>query len=299
MVYTGLKLESSISIDMLYSVHYFECMRDFSFEGETHNFWELVCVDKGTVDIYYGTHVTTLKKDEIFFHEPNEFHNVRGNGDSVPNLLIISFSCQSPVMDFFRKKKLKINEIERSFLANILSEARNCFDCRLDINYQLDIPLKTEEHFGAQQLLRMYLEQFFIYLYRRFGSDRAKYMQTDIEAGGQSDSIIFGRVVEYMEMNLTSRLTIDQICRDNLLGRSKLQKIFRERCGVGPIEYFLYLKIRAAKEMIRTGNMNFTQIADALGYSSIHYFSRQFKKISGMTLSEYANSIKEMAEKKG
>ena len=42
--------------------------------------------------------------------------------------------------------------------------------------------------------------------------------------------------------------------------------------------------------------MNFTQIADALGYTSIHYFSRQFKKITGMTPSEYASSIKVLAE---
>ena len=40
--------------------------------------------------------------------------------------------------------------------------------------------------------------------------------------------------------------------------------------------------------------MNFTQIAEHLGYTSIHYFSRQFKKVVGMTPSEYASSIKAM-----
>ena len=56
------------------------------------------------------------------------------------------------------------------------------------------------------------------------------------------------------------------------------------------------LKINAAKELIRTNRMNFTQIAEHLGYASIHYFSRQFKKVTGMTPSEYASSIKAMAE---
>ena len=42
--------------------------------------------------------------------------------------------------------------------------------------------------------------------------------------------------------------------------------------------------------------MNFTQISDFLGYSSIHYFSRQFKKLSGMTPTEYATSIKAISE---
>ncbi|MEG2232251.1 MAG: AraC family transcriptional regulator, partial [Lachnospiraceae bacterium] len=44
-------------------------------------------------------------------------------------------------------------------------------------------------------------------------------------------------------------------------------------------------------------HMNFTQISDFLGYNSIHYFSRQFKKTTGMTPSEYASSIKLLAEK--
>ena len=49
--------------------------------------------------------------------------------------------------------------------------------------------------------------------------------------------------------------------------------------------------------MIRDEQMNFTQIAEALGYSSIHYFSRQFKKLAGMTPSEYASSIRAISER--
>ena len=56
------------------------------------------------------------------------------------------------------------------------------------------------------------------------------------------------------------------------------------------------MKVEAAKQMIRDEQMNFTQISESLGYSSIHYFSRQFKKMTGMTPSEYASSIRAIAE---
>ena len=98
------------------------------------------------------------------------------------------------------------------------------------------------------------------------------------------------------QVHLNTHVTIDQICKDNLIGRSQLQKIFKEHCDLGIIEYFSMLKINAAKELIRTKQLNFTQVAEHLGYTSIHYFSRQFKKVSGMTPSEYASSIKAMAE---
>lgn len=81
------------------------------------------------------------------------------------------------------------------------------------------------------------------------------------------------------------------------MGLSQLQRIFRSQCGCGIIEYFSQLKIQRAKELIRENTLNFTQIADYLGYTSIHYFSRQFKKITGMTPSDYALSIKALSER--
>ena len=73
--------------------------------------------------------------------------------------------------------------------------------------------------------------------------------------------------------------------------------MFRDQHQCGVIEFFSRMKIELAKQLIRENQMNFTQISDFLGYSSIHYFSRQFKKISGMTPSEYATSIKARSER--
>ena len=57
------------------------------------------------------------------------------------------------------------------------------------------------------------------------------------------------------------------------------------------------MKIECAKTYIREDSYNITQIADMLGYESIHYFSRQFKKITKMSPKEYSNSIKAMGIK--
>ena len=65
----------------------------------------------------------------------------------------------------------------------------------------------------------------------------------------------------------------------------------------GAMDFFSRLKIAYARQLIRENQMNFTQISEFLGYSSIHYFSRQFKKISGMTPTEYITSIKALSER--
>jgi len=159
MSYNGIILRKSISISKIYSIHYFEYMSDFSFEGESHDFWEFLCVDKGEVIVTADTEHSVLRHGEITFHQPNEFHNVRATGEVAPNLVVISFRCEDKAMSFFRRKTLKIDEAERNILANIISEARRCFDCRLDDPYLQNMPRKEPELFGAEQLISLYLEQ--------------------------------------------------------------------------------------------------------------------------------------------
>lgn len=301
MPYIGVELKNSITVEKVYSIHYFEYMSDFSFEGESHNFWEFICVDKGEVGVTAGSRFCILKKGDILFHQPNEFHNVKATGEVAPNLVVVSFQCRDEAMRFFKERIFRIDEIERELLSNIIIEARRCFDCRLDDPYLQNMPQKEPDAFGAEQLIRMYLEHFLIHIIRRYSNPiiiRKKLPETEPPkfTKNKSDAAVFNRVVEYLEQNLNGHVTIEQICRDNLIGRSQLQKIFKDRSSLGIIEYFSHMKINAAKEMIRTNRMNFTQIAEHLGYTSIHYFSRQFKKVTGMTPSEYASSIKAMAE---
>lgn len=59
------------------------------------------------------------------------------------------------------------------------------------------------------------------------------------------------------------------------------------------------MKIDYAKKYIRENDYNMSQIADILGYESIHYFSRQFKKVTGMSPTEYSKSIKAIEERGG
>lgn len=301
MGYEGIDQETVISINKIYTIHYFEYMNDFSFEGESHDFWEFICVDKGEVGVTAGTKFYTLKKNEIMFHSPNEFHNVKAVGGIAPNLVVISFSCESKAMSFFLKKILRIDELEHNLLADIIIEARRLFDCRLDDPYLQNMPLKQSRPFGAEQLIRLHLEHFLIHLHRRYQSpptlNKGLMKQESFNfIKNKEDAEIFRRVTDYMEENINRHICIEQICRDNLVGRSQLQRIFREHCNLGIIEYFSTLKISASKELIRTRQMNFTQIAESLGYTSIHYFSKQFKKITGMAPTEYASSIKAITE---
>ena len=155
--YESVTLHQSLLISKLFTVHYFEYMNDLSFPGEAHNFWEFVCVDKGEVTIGAGDAVHTLKKGDIAFHEPNEFHWVRANGSIAPNLIVISFSSKSPMMNFFRKKILRTDDFARNILARIITEAGNFLEGRLDDPYQTTLHTKSSLPPGSGQLISFIL----------------------------------------------------------------------------------------------------------------------------------------------
>lgn len=294
MKYKPTKLHEELHIRKIFTIHYYEYMSDFAFDGESHDFWELLCVDNGVVDITAGQKKLTLGRGDIIFHKPNEFHALAANGIIPPNLVVISFECSDPSMHFFENRVLSVGDSERRLLAQIITEARNNFSNRLDNPYTEQMIRREEPPFGCEQMMKLHLEQLLIQLYRNYTA----HFQTkeNPHSTGDSDHI-YEDILAYFDSRIRSQLTLEQICRDNLIGNSQLKRLFREKNNSGVMKCFIHLKIDEAKRLVRSRQMNFTQIADYLGYGSVHYFSRQFKKETGMTPSEYTASIKQLAER--
>lgn len=300
-------LTEDINVTDIITIHYFEYRSDFYFPGEYHDFWEFLCVDKGEVIVMADEQEHTLKKGDIIFHKPNEFHNVRANGVVAPNLVVIAFRCESPSMEYFHNKILKIGDTERTILARLITEALQTFSSKLDDPYLTGLEYRDEMPFGSLQLIKTNLEQLLIRFIRK-ATEKTYRVNSPMEIFEHSsdttkktvrqknDDQLYQQLTDYLKENINMQLTIDQICQDLLVGSSQVQKLFNERNGCGIISYFSKMKIEAAKEYIRANHMNFTQISEALGYTSVHYFSRQFKKTSGMTPSEYAQSVKVITE---
>lgn len=294
MSYTMTKLHEELTVKIIYTIHYYEYMSDFVFEGESHSFWEFLCVDKGEVEVTAGRKKLVLKPGDIIFHKPNEFHALAANGIIAPNLVVISFDCPSPAMEFFHDKRFSIDEHERFLIAQIIAEARENFSNRLDNPYMEQLTRREEPPFGCEQMIKIHLEHLLLQLYRNYSIAHTKHHHTSDVA---ESNRIFHSILTYLEHHIHSQLTVEKICKDNLIGNSQLKRLFKEKNNSGIMECFIHLKMEYAKQLIRSRQMNFTQIADDLGYSSVHYFSRQFKKETGMTPSEYTASIKQLAER--
>lgn len=288
--YIATELRKVIDVQSIVTVHYFEYAKNYVFEGERHDFWELLYVDKGEVEVMADEVGYRLKRGEMIFHKPNEFHNVFANGVVAPNLVVVAFVCPSPAMTYFEGKILKAGEDERELLARLVNEARDAFTTPLDDPGTVRMERASSSAFGSEQMIGMLLEQMLIRLVRR-GAEPAYSVKESSSVKKRSDNDLVRRVIAYMEENVAGNLTFSAVCRFSAQSATNLKTIFKAATGRGVMEYYRWLKIEQAKVLLREGNGNITQIADKLGYASVHYFSRYFKQATGMTPSEYTLSI--------
>lgn len=288
-------LNMAIEIKELVSVHYFEYSKNYIFEGEKHDFWEFLYVDKGVINIMADDRKFILKQGEMIFHKPNEWHNVIANGKVAPNLIVIAFVCPSPAMAYFQEKVLSVNHIVKGCLGKIIAEAKQAFVSDLSDPQLKSLVKRKQILFGAEQLIKTYLELLLIEMIREEKSlPEVTRTSPNIREYVEEEKVNI--IINLLKENIHESLSLEDISKQTLLSKSSLQKLFKNHMNISIMEYFKQLKIQEAKTLIRESNYNFTEISRLLGYNSIHYFSRTFKNVTGMTLSDYTNSVKRLIE---
>ncbi len=292
--YEPTKIKSNFSIDEIYTIHYFEYHKNYTFGGESHNFWELIYVDEGEIVVTADEEEYLLKKNQLLIHAPNEFHSVRSNRVEAPNVIIVSFSSKDAILDKLCKKFFYINEFERSLLTGIVREAGLAFSNDLsDPDYK---KLERRENADAlsEQMLLILLEELIITLLRRDGLERYKLPK---EQQGSIESQ-FSALTKWIDKNIDRNFKVSDLQAEMLLNKTALEYMFREKAGMGAIAYCRQRKIEAAKKMLREDDFNISQISERLGFSSVHYFSRTFRKLEGESPSEYARKSRNLKDHK-
>ena len=285
------KLNSKIDISGIITILFYKFTKNYVFPGEVHDFWEFIYIDKGELIITAGENSYILKAGELAFHKPNEFHDIRANGTISPNVIVVSFTCKSKYMDFFKNKILFLSDDEKQLLSYVVKESENVFDPIQNKPPISGMTKKASAPFGAEQIIRHDLEKLLINIYRRQDSIYIKQRRLRVNQQHSYKNVAEG-IIGILEENIQNKLSLDAISKQMNLSVSQTKKIFQQEVKDSIINYFITLKIEEAKRLINESEMNFTQISEFLGYDTIGYFSRIFKQKTGMTPSEYSLSVK-------
>jgi AraC-like DNA-binding protein len=95
------------------------------------------------------------------------------------------------------------------------------------------------------------------------------------------------RVTHFMSENIESNLTLREIASFAGYSESFFYRKFIKETGHAPIDYFIHMKINKASIYLIKTQMTIAQIAAKLGFNSADYFSRTFRRIVGITATEF------------
>ncbi|MBE5746723.1 MAG: AraC family transcriptional regulator [Clostridiales bacterium] len=282
------KISNLLNVQKIVTIHYQTLGKNYVFNEEKHDFWEINYVDKENVYIGIDGEKIELKQGEIIFIKPNQPHFVE-SGNKEPNLFIISFTCRSESMNFFGDKKYTVPEKLRYLLQNIMSEAEQTFDLPDFDPHLNELRLKENPNLGGEQIIKNALETLLIYMLRN--AQKRSSSQEFFVSKIADSSELEDEIVRILRSKIYGKFTLADLSNELHYGTTRLCTFFREKTGKSIYQTYIKLKINEAKKLIRK-NKSFTEIADLLCFDSISTFAFVFKKHVGMTPSEYRNSIK-------
>jgi len=293
--YEGIRLHTAVNIDYLYTLHYFEHFKDYAFEAESHNFWELVYLDNGELilEIEGNKNRFLLHHGQIALIPPNIGHNFIST-EKHYDLFVISFSSKSFAMNVLNRKLIYLSSYnQRYIIGQILYEARKSFKKPLSALSFSKIELKEENTQYTLSIIKKLLELLLVDMLRNYNkSFSSVLLRKDFES--YSADII--NIIHFLRTNIYKKITLPEAARVINMSVSQAQKKFTKEVGKSIMMYFSELRIEEAKFLLRTENISLAEIAEQLHYHSVFHLSSRFKKITGMPPSRYLKSLQEMID---
>ena len=278
MIYEMISMPDRMRVDGICTVLVADYMKNGGI-GEAHDFPELVYIAKGeTVGILDGEEIEK-HEGQLMLIAPGSFHKKKKPGESEG--WIISFASESPLLKDLYNRLIDLDEAEKKALSDLFALGRRCFTRRPVGARVHGMMLSERANAWLLEAFKKRLELFLLDLHRHYGADGADarvYKTAERE-----------RVLRLLRERVYENLTVEEIAALAGISVSKLKLLFREKGGV--MHCFIRLKIERAKQMIQAGEMIFSEIADALGFASLHYFSRTFKTVTGISPSQFKNLL--------
>lgn len=250
----------------------------------THDFSELVLILDGRGTHFTHKHQFQVSRGDLFVINGDLAHGYK----DLDNLILIN------ILFDLEKLKLPDFDISRSagfhtlFTVEPLLRESSKFSSRLKLNQQQiydisqlidQIEKEQSEQEEGYNFLSASLFMQLIALLSRFYASNSN--------SDQKSLYRLGETISFIEENLNRTISIRELLKVSHMSESTLLRAFKKITGKSPLDYHLHKKIEKACSLMLASDKPITMIAYDMGFSDSNYFSRQFKKVKGVTPREY------------
>lgn len=221
----------------------------------------IYCID-GTGSISIGEDVFKLQRNNYFIIPANKAHKYWASESSPWSIYWLHFGGEHSFyfQDFFGK----VTPIRKTSKSRI-DDRINLFN---ELLSALESGFSTQNLNYANLCLNNLLASFF-------------YVETYRTVKGHKSSNPVDQSVLFMQKNIHKNLKVSDFAKEVNLSESHLSKLFRNKTGSSPLDYFINLKMQEAIRLLTGQPLKIKEVANILGYNDPYYFTRIFTKQIG------------------
>ncbi len=284
MNYKGMPVFDLVSVLEIVTVLKKHFVRPLTGAGaEAHDFPEMIYVLKGEYSPSLDGKAYDLKEGDLLTYAPLVYH--KGARVEEADVLIVSFKGKGEALSKIYNRVFSLTYEEKNRLYALVEKGLSSLRPHAPEEKMGGMALKEGVDPFVLQEIKRELELLIISM-----ASRASLAQ---ETGEENEER--RAVVRYLKEHIGESLTLEEIAKANGMSVSKLKLLFRSQkeggFGGGPINYHIHLKMQEAKRLLREKKYNVSEIAERLGFSSVHYFSRLFKERVGVSPTQYAKTL--------
>ncbi len=257
------KLDFSIS--GFHTAYEFRWDENFIHLGEQHDFWEIVYVISGEVEVAEDERVYRLRERNMIFHAPMEFHKIRSMPGSSPHILILTFSANGDVPSELSEGVFSVDLKDQDRFYSLVNTVKGFF--HNDDALPLDI-----------QLAALNLNMFILKL---VSNQKAKSKFSMSRSATEYHNIVVA-----MSEGLHSNLTLTDIADKCHISISYIKTLFARYSGISPKTYYANMRFNEAVRLLDEG-FSVNEVSEIMNFSSPNYFSVFFKNQCGMPPAKY------------
>ena len=250
--------------------------RDYDFnmvQKHFHNEYEIYYLLSGERYYFIEQQIYHAKKGSLVFIDRNQIHKTVGVNSNYHDRILILISADEigPLLNLYDNIELA-TFFSKNFGIIDLNEAGQKYVEGLLFFIIREMKMK---HSNYDFMVKMKLAELLVYGIRCNSGENSNLLSVPVKTEKYKK---ISEIAKYINENYHEGISLADIADDFYISKCYLSRIFREITGFTVNEYINITRIKRAQQLLEQSQYNITEIADIVGYESITYFEKVFKK---------------------
>ena len=262
-----------------------QVIREQSFSMSSRHFhdtYELYYLLEGEIYYFIDRETYLVKEGDIVLIKPSQIHKTSVAKVQRHNRILLQIT-ENGMAAFLRGNEFPSLEELYDRIGPIISLRDEDRETLQALMFRIGEEIREKQK-NFELMVKMKLLELMVLLSRYQGErvlkDEERTAQTMKHQKVQE-------VVDYLQANPETRESLEELARRFYISRSWLSRIFREVTGLSVVEYTNIVRVRKAGKLLNSGDYSITEISEILGFESITYFERVFRRYTGCTPLKY------------